>query len=126
MAVETKMTKAMWYEELKGIVAASDYEQKDEITEFIDKQIEYLAAKAEKAKARAEEKRTEGDAMREAVYAALTNELMTIDEIVPKVEGEDITKAKVTARLTQLCKAGLITKEQVKVDGRKIMAYKLV
>lgn len=127
MAVDTKMTKAMWYEELKGIVAGSDYEQKDEAIEFIDKQIEQLTAKAEKAKARAAEKKADGDELREAVYAVLTDQLQTIDEITAQVDFEDVTKAKVTARLTQLTKAEMATKDTVKTeDGRRITAYKLV
>ena len=41
-------------------------------------------------------------------------------------EGEEITKAKVTARLTQLVKAEVATKDTVKTeDGRKVTAYKL-
>ena len=53
MAAE-KMTKAMWFEELKGVVLASEYANKDEAIEFIDKQLETLAGRAAKAKERAE------------------------------------------------------------------------
>ena len=126
MTGETKMTKTMWYEALKGIVEGSDYEDKDGAIEFIDKQVEQLAVKAEKAKARAAEKKADGDAMREAVEAALTGDFQTIDEITAKVDFEGATKAKVTARLTQLVKAEIATKDAVRVDGRKLTAYKLV
>ena len=34
----------------------------------------------------------------------------TIDAIVAQIEGEDITKAKITARLTSLCKNGIAEK----------------
>ena len=47
---DLKMTKAMWLEEIKGVVEAADYENKEGAIEFINKQIETLAAKAEKAK----------------------------------------------------------------------------
>lgn len=127
MAVDTKMTKTMWYEEIKEVVANSDYKQKDEAIDFINKQIEQLAVKAEKAKARAAKKKADGDALREAVYAVLTDELQTIDEITAQVDGEEVTKAKVTARLTQLFKAESIEKDIVKTeDGRRVTAYKLV
>ena len=127
MAVDTKMTKTMWYEALKEIVAGSDYEQKDGAIEFIDKQIEQLATKAEKAKTRAAEKKADGDALREAVYAVLTDEFQTIDEITTQVDFEGVTKAKVTARLTQLIKAEMAVKDTVKTeDSRKVAAYKLV
>lgn len=123
---ETKMTKKDWFEVIKGIVEASDNENAAGAVEFIDKQMELLAAKAEKAKERAAKAKTEGDEMRAAVQAVLTEELQTIDEITAQVEGEEITKAKVTARLTQLVKAEVATKDTVKTaDNRKVTAYKL-
>lgn len=123
---ETKMTKKDWFEVIKGIVEASDNENAAGAVEFIDKQMELLAAKAEKAKERAAKTKAEGDEMRAAVQAVLTEELQTIDEITAQVEGEEITKAKVTARLTQLVKAEVATKDTVKTaDNRKVTAYKL-
>ena len=125
MAVE-KITKIDMFNAIADFIADTDWERKDEAIEFIEKQIDQLKAKAEKAKSRAEEKKLEGDALREVVYNALTNEPQTIDAITDIVAENcaDVTKAKVTARLTQLVKIGEATKEQVKVEGRKIMVYK--
>lgn len=125
MAAE-KMTKAMWFEELKGVVLASEYANKDEAIEFIDKQLETLAAKAEKAKERAAKTKAEGDELRAIVEGILTADAQPIDDIVAQIEGEDVTKAKVTARLTALVNAGIAKKEPVKVGSRKVMAYSLV
>lgn len=125
MAAE-KMTKAMWLEEIKGVIEGSDYERKDEAMEFIDKQLEALAAKAAKAKERAAEKKADGDELRAAVESILTEVPQTIDDIVAQIEGEDITKAKVTARLTALVKAEVAKKEAVKVGSRKVMAYSIL
>lgn len=122
---EVKMTKAMWYDEIRTVVEASEAENKDEMLAFIDRQVELLAEKAEKAKARAAAKKTEGDELREVVKSVLTDELQTIDDIAAQIEGEDITKAKITARLTQLVKAEMAVKEQVTVDKRRVMGYKL-
>lgn len=123
---ETKMTKKMWYEEIKGVVAGAEVENKEGMIEFIDAQLAQLAAKAEKAAERAAQKKVEGDALRDTIESVLTTELQTIDEIAAKVAGEDVTKAKVTARLTQLVKAERATKDTVKTaDGRKVVAYKL-
>ena len=122
---EVKMTKAMWFEAIKAVVEASEVEQKAEMVEFIDAQVELLAKKAEKAKERAAAKKVEGDELREVVKAVLTEDFQAIDEIVAQIDGEDITKAKVTARLTQLVKAELAEKEQIKVGDRKVMAYRL-
>ena len=121
-----KMTKAMWFEELKELVLASEYANKDEAIEFIDKQLETLAGRAAKAKERAEKNKAEGDELRAAVASVLTVEPQTIDAIVAQIEGEDITKAKVTARLTALVKAGIATKEPVKDGSRKVMAYSIL
>ena len=124
MAVE-KITKVDMFNAIADFIADTDWERKDEAIEFIEKQIDQLKAKAEKAKSRAEEKKIEGDELREAVANALTNEPQTIDAITTTVaESFDVTKAKVTARLTQLVKLGEATKEQVKIDNRKIMVYK--
>lgn len=125
MAVE-KITKVDMFNAIADFIADTDWERKDEAIEFIEKQVDQLKAKAEKAKSRAEEKKLEGDALREVVYNALTNEPQTIDAITDIVAEScaDVTKAKVTARLTQLVKLGEATKEQVKVEGRKIMVYK--
>ena len=124
MAVE-KITKVDMFNAIADFIANTDWERKDEAIEFIEKQIDQLKAKAEKAKSRAEEKKIEGDELREAVANALTNEPQTIDAITTTVaEICDVTKAKVTARLTQLVKLGEATKEQVKIDSRKIMVYK--
>jgi exoribonuclease II len=122
---EVKMTKAMWFEEIKAVVEASGAEQAAEMVEFIDAEMARLAAKAEKAKERAAAKKVEGDELREVVKAVLTDEFQAIDAIVAQIDGEDVTKAKVTARLTQLVKAEMAEKEQVKVGDRKVMAYRL-
>lgn len=122
---EVKMTKAMWFEAIKAVVEASEAEQKDEMVAFIDKQVELLTGKAEKAKERAAAKKVAGDELREVVKSLLTDELQVIDEIVAQIEGEDVTKSKVTARLTQLVKAGIAVKEAKMIEKRKVMAYKL-
>ena len=122
---DVKMTKAMWLEEIKGVVASADYENKEGAIEFIEKQIEALAAKAEKAKERAAKAKAEGDELRAIVEGILTAEPQPIDDIVAQIEGEDVTKAKVTAGLTALVNAEIAKKEPVKVGSRKVMAYSL-
>lgn len=123
-----KMTKVMWFDEIKAVIENSEYENKEGALEFMDKQVELITSKAAKAKERAEKAKAKGDEMREAVKAVLTEEFQTIDAITAQVEGEEITKAKVTARLTQLVKAGVAEKDQIKEEGssRKVMAYRLI
>lgn len=128
MAETKKVTKKEWYAEIRKIVEAADVENKDGALEFIDNQVKLLEAKAAKAQENAAKKKADGDNLREAVYNVLTTELQTIDQITEQVviEGEDITRNKVTARLTQLVKAEMAVKDTVKTDdGRKVTAYKV-
>ena len=122
---DVKMTKAMYFAEVKAIVEASGAENTAELVEFLDHQVELLTSKAEKAKARQAAKKTEGDELRAVVESILTEEAQTIDAIAAQIEGEDVTRAKVTARLTQLVKAGVAVKETMTEDKRKITAYRL-
>lgn len=120
-----RVTKAMMFAAVREVVEASDAEQKAEMVEFIDAQLETLAKKAEKAKERAAAKKSEGDELRAVVQAVLTDEFQTIDAITAQIAGEGVTKAKVTARLTQLVKADVAVKEQIKDGDRKVMGYRL-
>ena len=125
--MEKKVTKRDYYEMLKNIVVEANVEGATELVEFIDKQVELIDSKAEKAKARNAEKKANGDELREVVQSVLTEEFQTIDAIVAQIEGEEITKAKVTARLTALVNNGIAEKTDVKDDeGRKLKAYRLV
>lgn len=125
--MEKKLTKKDFYAMLTEIVGATEVEMKEDLLTFIDKEVSLIDAKAEKAKARAAEKKAEGDALRDAVQAVLTEEYQTINDIASQVEGEEITKAKITARLTSLVKNGLAEKADVKTeDGKTVKAYKLV
>lgn len=125
--MEKKVTKRDYYEMLKEIVLNANVEGTTELVEFIDKQVSLIDSKAEKAKVRNAEKKANGDELREVVQNVLTDEFQTIDAIVAQIEGEEVTKAKVTARLTALVNNGIAEKTDVKDDeGRKLKAYKLV
>lgn len=100
---------------------------------FAKNEIALLDKKAVKAKERAATKKAEGDELTEAVRAAMsTEEFEPIADIAARIEGEDVTVAKVQYRLTQLVKNGEAEKEQITVPGgegqkaRKIMAYRIL
>ena len=123
---EKRITKRDNYEALKEIVEKSNVENAEMLVEFINKQIEMIDNKSAKAKEKAAEKRAEGDELRAVIKSVLTNEYQTVDAITAQIEGEDITKAKVVARLTQLVNNGEAVKEQGKSeDNKKVMTYKL-
>ena len=129
-----KITKREMFEAL--VEAANGAEFKftaEELISFAENEIALLDKKAVKAKERAATKKAEGDELTEAVRAAMsTEEFEPIADIAARIEGEDVTVAKVQYRLTQLVKNGEAEKEQITVPGgegqkaRKIMAYKLI
>ena len=124
--MEKKITKRENFEKVLEILNDSNVEYKEELINFVAKEIKILDAKTEKAKERAAVRKAEGDALRAAVQAVLTEELQTIDTILSQVEGEELTKAKITARLTSLVNENIAVREEIKTeDGKKVKAYKL-
>lgn len=96
------------------------------VLDYVDTTIAQIDTKAAKAKERAAGKKAEGDALREEVLSHVTAEWQTADAITALVANEDITKAKVVARLTQLFKAGVVEKEPQKIGDTKLMCYRLI
>lgn len=127
---EVKVTKKDWYAQIRDVVEASDSENKEDIINFIDHEVQLLEAKAAKAAERAASKKADGDALKEVVFGVLTNKLQTVDEIMANIDGEDVTRSKVVARLTQLVKSGVAEKDMIKVEkdgekAKKATAYKI-
>ena len=132
-----KLTKKDFYAALRSMVEGIEMVGEipaEEVLAFIDKTVAQIDNKAAKAKEKAAEKADKGDKLYEVVVSALTDELQTIDAITATVEAivtetdmEDmeITKAKVTARLTQAFRNKVARKEQVKAGSRKVMSYAL-
>ncbi len=123
---DVKMTKKDWFMAIREQIETSDWEMADAALEWIDKQVESLNNRATKAAERAADKRAEGDALREIVASMVTDEWQTGEQITAAVvaTGEDVTKAKVVARLSQLVKNHTVEKGSIKDDGRRIIAYR--
>lgn len=123
-----KKTKVMYFTELRDMVMEAEEitdELKDELVDFIDKQVETIEKRKVAAAARAEKKKAEADALTDEIFALMTEDFMTADEIVDMLDDETITRNKVTARLAKLIKAEKVVKETIKIDGKRKMAYKL-
>lgn len=119
---EVKMTKKDYFAEIKDVLVEAG--EKD-LAEVMAHEIELLENKAVKNKERAAARKVAGDELRDTISNILIDDLQTVDEIVEQIEGEDITKAKIVARLTQLVNLNEAVKEQVKTeDGKKVMAYR--
>ena len=117
-----KMTKKDYFNELVALATGAG---RTDLVDFCNTQIEQLDKKAEKAKQTAAKKKEE-DPYIDVVFNALTSELATVDEIVNIIGDEDFTVGKARARLKKLVDAGTIVKDTVKVDKRKLTAYRLV
>ena len=126
--MEKKITKKQVFEALIGVVTGMDKVgdiDAETVITTLETAVAQIDAKATKAKEKAAEKKTAGDALRAEIEALLTDELQTADAITEQVTAEDVSKSKVVSRLSQLVAAGVAIKEQVKVDDRKLMAYKV-
>ena len=126
-----KITKKDYYNAIMAVLngGGTDIPVADMVA-FCEKEINALTTRAEKAKERAAEKRAEGDELQAAVLAALTDEPATRQDVAARIEGEDVTVAKVGYRLTTLVKQGLAVKEEIAVTGedgksKKMAAYRL-
>jgi hypothetical protein len=127
-----KYTKSQKLADIETILSTVETTEFDVATliEFVQGEQAALARKAEKARETAAAKKTETDELGEAVYAVLTNEPQTRDQIAEQVEGDEVTVAKVGARLTKLVAAGRAVKTEVasvSASGKKStkMAYTL-
>ena len=127
--MEKKITKKQVFEAVIGAVQGMDKVGDLDtavVVETLETAIAQIDAKAAKARERAAEKKAEGDALRAEIQALLTGEFQTADDITAQLDSEDVTKAKVVARLSKLVEAQVAVKEQVKLEGgRKLMAYKI-
>lgn len=117
---EVKVTRLENYMAVREVLVEAG---KDELVAFIDHQVHLLTDKAEKAKAREAKKRAAGDELKAVVASLVTDEPQSADEITAKIEGEDVTRAKVIARLTQLVNDGVVAKEQRREEKRRFMVY---
>lgn len=125
---EKKVTKKEMFEGIKAILTENfEAAEVAEYVEFIDKEVGAIDARAEKEKTRRAEKKAEGDALGDAVKAVIegAEEPITAEAIVDKVieEFPEATVAKVRYRASKLVKDEVVTKTELKIDGRKVVAY---
>ena len=122
--MEKKMTKKEMFGLLLGLLETAEVAERDELKNFVAHEIEMIENKAEKAKTYKRKKTA--DVLKEQIYTKLDAlEFRTIHDIVSDFDDADITAAKVSARLTSLVKEGIAIKEEIKIENRKLMGYKL-
>ena len=114
-----KATKKEMFEEIKAILTSSPNMVPTELVEFIDNEIEALNKKAEAARKARDKKKAEVDTLLEEVFACLNDTSFTV---IPQImenfkDNEDITPAKVTARLTKLVRENKVEKDSVNIEA---------
>ena len=122
--MEKKMTKKEMFGLLLELLETAEVAEREELKNFVAHEIEMIENKAEKAKTYKRKKAA--DVLKEQIYTKLdVLEFRTIHDIVSDFDNADITAAKVSARLTSLVKEGIAIKEEIKIENRKLMGYKL-
>ena len=135
----SKLTKKNIYDALinfanSGAMECTIGEEKHTITSeelfnFATNEKAQLEKKNVAARKRAADKAA-ADELLNAVASVLTDEFQTIAEVTDRIEGADVTTAKIQYRLNSLAKAGEAEKQEMKVtgaDGKKriVMGYRL-
>ena len=122
--MEKKMTKKEMFGLLLGLLETAEIAEREELKNFVAHEIEMIENKA--AKAKTYKRKEKADVLKEQIYTKLDIfDFKTIHDIVSDFDDADITAAKVSARLTSLVKEGLAIKEEIKIENRKLMGYKL-
>lgn len=103
----------------------------DELIAFCEKQIDALDRKSVKAKEKADARKEALDELTNTIYDILTDEPMTIGQILEVLDDDELTNAKVSNRCSKLAKAGQAIKSEVTIPAdkeagtktRKLVAY---
>lgn len=116
---KTTMTKVEILEFIKSECAKHDF-----VVEFCENEIGMLARKAEKAKARAAEKKAKGDEIYACVVNCLSATPLTIEAVYDMLSDDpELTVGKVRARLSQAVKNGVAAKDKTRIDGKDKTVY---
>ena len=116
-----KMTDTQKLEAIKEVLVAANADTT--LIDYCDTKIAQIAAKAAKAKERNAEKKAIGDELRGVIADLLTEEPQSAEAILDQLEGEDLSVAKVRARLSQLVKVNQASKVEKNIDGKKKVLY---
>ena len=97
-----------------------------DVKDFCDNELELLAKKTARSREVAAKKRAEGDEITAVVRDALsTEDFEPISVIADRINDENISKAKIVARLRNLIECGEAEKqEMITDDKRKVMSYR--
>ena len=129
MSDTVKITKKDRFNSIKALceaIGSMDGFDIEGIIAFCDKEVATMDARAEKSKERAAEKRALGDELQDAIYAVLTEEPMTREQILGLLDPAlDAKAGKVSFRLNVLADNGKVVKGFANVPGADGKNHKL-
>lgn len=102
----------------------------EELLEWYKNKLEKLDARAAKERVRREEQKAAGDELEQEIFEMMTEEPITCDEIVERLDNEDITVGKVRYRVSALARKGKVAKTIISVvddenKKKNVTAYAL-
>lgn len=102
----------------------------EELLAWYENKLEKLDARAAKERARREEKKTMGDELEQEIFEMMTEEPITCDEIVERLNDDNITVSKVRYRVSALARKGKVAKTIISVvddenKKKNVTAYAL-
>ena len=110
----TKMTKKEWFEELKNVVSASDYKEKDEALKFLNHEIELLNKKSEKGTLTKTQKENVEVIKKIKMVLETFENPVTITEMQKTDELSEYSNQKLSALLKKLVNAGEVVRTEKK------------
>jgi len=127
MMTEQKITKEMV---LNGIISFFEGDNDDSISQedviaYCQNELALIERRRAKDNERRRKKREENTELYDAVFAVMTNELQSREEItaaVVEATGDaELTVAKVGAQLNKLVKNGVVVKDNIKANKKGYM-----
>lgn len=110
----TKMTKREWFEELKNVVEASNYERKEEAMGFLNHEIELLNKKSSKGTlTKTQKENVEVIEKIKAILRTFENPV-TITEMQKTDELSEYSNQKLSALLKKLVSTGEVVRTEEK------------
>lgn len=95
----------------------------EDIKTYAEKKLASLERRSETEKARRAAKAAANDELTETIFNMLTDEPMSAEDILEKLNDEELTKGKVVSKLTKLFKTDRIVKSKARSkneDGKTV------
>lgn len=134
METTKKITARDYFDAIEAVFSGNDLPENitaDDVVAFCQDRKVALDKKAEKAREAAAKRKVEGDALSDALLGCLTTAPATISDIQARLGDDEVSRNKITYRLSALAKNGKAVKGEMSIPGedggkaRKVVTYAL-